>query len=1546
MTTRERAQVCSPHRHPAMDKDDDNHPHRLLSVASRLDAKIEAAAPAYRASSANTVACQPVLRVYVDYAKYGTLRMLQHRVMARRYDRRRLHELTARALMHEVLLALLHLHQREELQYDIHAGRVHLVRPMESVYQTLFPAYINDVPAGPITNIVPYRLRPILLMERRAAATGGGYREGGVELSTPSHPPSSHRTPPPPLLLIHPPPSTGHLQSLPQLQKGSTKVPSSSSSLPAALVAVDEGGAVTATNGHGASHKDSLPASPTTRARRMKKEQRKCAAVATAAARGRQRARIAVEAAGGASAHAGVSATLCADETRRRTRLAESVDASATKATGPDEAHEHRRALAKSRTSGRRTHRHCTHEAEETMLCGEQQRRSCSVSSHNHRRRRRRRRRCRRSSKTEMRTDATAAAAEVDAVAVAEEGPRETHPADASSSSSCCAVPDESADWQSAQAYRYYHAHRHLYGPACNPHINSSHNQTSSTSSNHNNSSNPSSSDYSSNNCNRDSDDSTSLCLPSPKIHCHMSDSDSDDEASASTSMWTSFKEEKYRCTRVSDCVRCTRPHEQWRWRAAQRRRWNREHAWDELGAHVAVCAACASTQVQLHTSNQHNTTKDGSCCRDRSRIYELVDHVDDTTAAAQSGSTRTDADASHTIDDASVSRRVGLHSSLGSDTGASLTRRTQPRDRHAATAANCSLTMAAAGVTRRTGVCTRYLPQGCGTRLDADTHAQGGGGVVMVCADPYITLLPSCIPHSSGMYKSINSNTSHSSDAMQVRANGGHAPLPSHLTGHAESSSFSYSSYPEQGDAARYALLSQMTFLAVPLLLLHYPRDRSVISAAGTADTRTVSYSSLASASSPLLLLPTAAASSANVTAHDAITPTRSASVRVNRGGQNGKGHTVCAVRVSRETAADAMREAGYFKVRQGRRRAVRRANQSYLDEGAVEDAKEDTHNANGRASNRNSSDSHPVLYSSDDAVPAVAVGARDDDNDNDNDNDSNDKVHGSERNTSPVMSGVSAQGATLHSVPQAVVCKDDGTAQNLRRGAVDQVRNAAAHTTCHTTTTAATTTTTDTIKNNSNNSSVAHDVSRGQDDPSHRINTIRNPPHGGSASSTTDATQSRSASSSTRDAPMRFRHAVVKLDHSVGLCRQLLLQAKRMCRTRRAAGTTNTMHTSTHEVCATRNASTCDTRVRGDSATGAESHRCAHARDTRTREGVHVISAEDEEGDDDEEDDEIPLHRFLSVCHAAPEVLQRGEFSKASDVYAFAMTFIELVTEGGALLDGFHAAAQEESAQSIEQHHAEEKESASPTLSSMAMCADSHYSRPAQPDRALADNAVHVDERVNKRRCAEGTDLLRRVRRWYAEAIHDARSSMDDNTNSDNNNTNGSNGRHEECAVEGTGSANGHPVATGGGRMQKHATLSEGDRSIHHCGAYRAPAGGGCASRSTSRGKRGEEEGLTAGSVGDGGRDGLIVVPIPDHLSAECKSMLRSCLQLDASRRPSVVELLQSRYFMFGHWIDHRDMAYADELAEPPWDGEVDYMTMADALGLPTFRELRSLR
>ncbi|GET89569.1 hypothetical protein, conserved [Leishmania tarentolae] len=115
--------------------------------------------PSPNSSLRKTVSGTPhKVRLYLEYAKHGTLRGLQMKEMPSRFERRRLHELTARAYMRDVLLALLQMHDRGEIQYDLCAKAVFLHRPLLSVYATYFPAYISDLPTGDLTSVTPSQL--------------------------------------------------------------------------------------------------------------------------------------------------------------------------------------------------------------------------------------------------------------------------------------------------------------------------------------------------------------------------------------------------------------------------------------------------------------------------------------------------------------------------------------------------------------------------------------------------------------------------------------------------------------------------------------------------------------------------------------------------------------------------------------------------------------------------------------------------------------------------------------------------------------------------------------------------------------------------------------------------------------------------------------------------------------------------------------------------------------------------------------------------------------------------------------------------------------------------------------------------------------------------------------------------------------------------------------------------------------------------------------------------------------------------------------------
>ncbi|EAN76332.1 protein kinase, putative [Trypanosoma brucei brucei TREU927] len=88
------------------------------------------------------------LRVYMEYAKYGTLRDVLLKEVPDKFGKAYMHELTVRAYMREVLLALAVLHEADIPHGDLCAKNIFISNPISRVYGTAYPAYISDIPAG------------------------------------------------------------------------------------------------------------------------------------------------------------------------------------------------------------------------------------------------------------------------------------------------------------------------------------------------------------------------------------------------------------------------------------------------------------------------------------------------------------------------------------------------------------------------------------------------------------------------------------------------------------------------------------------------------------------------------------------------------------------------------------------------------------------------------------------------------------------------------------------------------------------------------------------------------------------------------------------------------------------------------------------------------------------------------------------------------------------------------------------------------------------------------------------------------------------------------------------------------------------------------------------------------------------------------------------------------------------------------------------------------------------------------------------------------
>lgn len=192
-----------------------------------------------------------------------------------------------------------------------------------------------------------------------------------------------------------------------------------------------------------------------------------------------------------------------------------------------------------------------------------------------------------------------------------------------------------------------------------------------------------------------------------------------------------------------------------------------------------------------------------------------------------------------------------------------------------------------------------------------------------------------------------------------------------------------------------------------------------------------------------------------------------------------------------------------------------------------------------------------------------------------------------------------------------------------------------------------------------------------------------------------------------------------------------------------------------------------------------------------------------------------DVPVHQYITVTHAAPEVLQHRQFSPASDVYAFAMTFIELVTPGGEILP-----------------------------------------------EVLPTDLPFTKPRTRREKEEYDIKLVANMKKWYNTRL-DALIKYEDDV------------AKEQKLPD---SVESHPP---------------------------------------------------------------VVVPVPDHLSDECKSMLRWCLQRDPEQRPTPAQLLRSKYFLFGDWISGAMTPSDVKLPEAPWGGPVDYVLAGQAAGLPAFTE-----
>lgn len=82
-------------------------------------------------------------RVYMECCRFGSLQEYKEKKMTKDYGNDRERELTARAIMREVLLTLHQLHEENELQYEITTRSILLQFPLNVVYPSNFPLHLD-----------------------------------------------------------------------------------------------------------------------------------------------------------------------------------------------------------------------------------------------------------------------------------------------------------------------------------------------------------------------------------------------------------------------------------------------------------------------------------------------------------------------------------------------------------------------------------------------------------------------------------------------------------------------------------------------------------------------------------------------------------------------------------------------------------------------------------------------------------------------------------------------------------------------------------------------------------------------------------------------------------------------------------------------------------------------------------------------------------------------------------------------------------------------------------------------------------------------------------------------------------------------------------------------------------------------------------------------------------------------------------------------------------------------------------------------------------
>ncbi|EKF29642.1 hypothetical protein MOQ_006562 [Trypanosoma cruzi marinkellei] len=117
-----------------------------------------------RSSAGNSHKAPEKVRIYMEYAKYGTLRNMLLSDIPKKFGKTYMHELTVRAYLREVLIALAFLHENDVVHTDLCAKNIYISDHITNVYTTCFPAYIADIPAGRFAKVPAEWVRRVLAL--------------------------------------------------------------------------------------------------------------------------------------------------------------------------------------------------------------------------------------------------------------------------------------------------------------------------------------------------------------------------------------------------------------------------------------------------------------------------------------------------------------------------------------------------------------------------------------------------------------------------------------------------------------------------------------------------------------------------------------------------------------------------------------------------------------------------------------------------------------------------------------------------------------------------------------------------------------------------------------------------------------------------------------------------------------------------------------------------------------------------------------------------------------------------------------------------------------------------------------------------------------------------------------------------------------------------------------------------------------------------------------------------------------------------------------